>query len=279
MIGRRVDCPAVPAVDSHDDAFYLPAGDGRFTSTEHTGGPWDPRLQHAGPPSALLARAIEQQPGPWPAIVVRLSVDILGPVPVAELTLRTTVLRSGRSVELLSAELAADDRTAIGATAWRVRETELELPPLPAAHDELVAEPAPPFPDHEAVLPAGWTGGYLNAMEWRQARGDWSTPGPATLWGRMRHPLVPGEAPTGLQRVMAIADSGNGASNVLPLGRWLFINPDLTVHLAARPTGEWICLDAQTRLDASGFGLASSRLYDRSRLVATGAQSLYVGPR
>jgi len=111
------------------------------------------------------------------------------------------------------------------------------------------------------------------------ARGEWGERGPATIWGRMRHPLVPDEEPTGLQRTMIIADSGNGVSNVLPLEGWLFINPELTVHVAAEAQGEWICLDARTRLDPSGFGLASSRLFDRRRLVGRGAQSLYVAPR
>jgi len=95
----------------------------------------------------------------------------------------------------------------------------------------------------------------------------------------MRYPLVPDEEPTGLQRVMTIADSGNGVSYVLPFETWFFINSDLTVHLAAEPTGEWICLDASTRVNAAGFGLAASRLFDRDRLVARGAQTLYIGPR
>jgi acyl-CoA thioesterase len=95
----------------------------------------------------------------------------------------------------------------------------------------------------------------------------------------MRYPLVPDEVPSGLQRVMAIADSGNGISHVLPFETWFFINPDLTVHLAAEPSGDWICLDARTRVDAAGFGLASSRLFDKDRLVARGAQTLYIGPR
>ncbi|MGK5522497.1 hypothetical protein ACSNN9_24510 [Micromonospora sp. URMC 107] len=38
------------------EAFYEPAG--RFGSTPATAGPWDPAAQHAGPPSALLARAL-----------------------------------------------------------------------------------------------------------------------------------------------------------------------------------------------------------------------------
>ena len=68
-------------------------------------------------------------------------------------------------------------------------------------------------------------------------------------------------------------------SSVLPFDSWLFINPELTVHLVSPPAGEWICLDAATRVDGTGFGLAASRLFDRDRLVARGAQSLLVAPR
>jgi hypothetical protein len=260
-------------------AFYLPLDDGRFTSTEHTGGPWDPRLQHAGPPSALLTRAIEQHDGAWPGHIVRISVDILGPIPVAELSVTTQVLRSGRSVELVQAELhsvagTGGDRIAARATAWRVVDTDLDLPEHPEVEHEV-----PPFPESASGLPAGWGGGYLAAMEWRQAAGEWAGLGAATVWGRMCYPLVAGEEPTGLQRVMAVADSGNGVSYVLPFEEWLFINPDLTVHVTAEPQGEWICLDAATTVSDRGFGLAASRLFDRGGLVARGAQSLYIAPR
>lgn len=256
-------------------AFYLPRGDGRFTSTVHTGGPWDPQLQHGGPPSALLARAIENESPSWPATVARMSVDILGPVPVADVEVRSRVLRPGRSVELVEAELTAAGRVVVRAQGWRVRAAELVLPTLPGADDNEV----PQFPATDSPLPAGWSGGYLHAMQWRRAGGAWGEPGPATLWGRMRYPLVPDEEPTGLQRMMAIADSGSGVSSVLPFDRWVFINPELTVHVAAPPRGEWICLDAATTIDAAGFGLATSRLWDRDRLVGRGAQSLFVTPR
>jgi Thioesterase-like superfamily len=259
---------------SASDAFYVPLGDGRFTSTGHTGGPWDPRLQHAGPPSALLTRAVEQHPGAWPGHIVRVSVDILGPIPVAEVSVTTQVLRSGRSVELVQAELHSGDRVAARATVWRVVDAELDVPEHPEPQVDL-----PHFPDTESALPPGWGGGYLEAMEWRQAGGVWAQPGAATVWGRMRHPLVAGEQPTGLQRVMTIADSGNGVSYVLPFENWLFINPDLTVHVAREPRGEWICLDAATTVSDRGFGLAASRLFDRDGMVARGAQSLYIGPR
>ena len=100
------------------------------------------------------------------------------------------------------------------------------------------------------------------------------------MWARMRGPLVDGEQPSGLQRLMVLADCGNGISSALPLDGWLFINPDLSVHLTRPPEGEWLCLQAQTRVDAArGFGLASSRLFDRQGQVAVGAQSLFVASR
>jgi hypothetical protein len=261
------------------DAYYLPLGGDRFRSTEHTSGPWDPALQHAGPPSALMARAIESEPAAWSGVLTRMTVEILGPIPVAELSLRTTVLRTGRSVELVQAELAAGDKVAARASGWRIRRTDLDLPPLPPEHDDPARDAVPPFPTEAAPFPVGLSGGYVESMEWRDAHDTWSQLGPSTVWGRMRYPLVPDEEPSGLQRVLTIADSGNGVSFVLPPQQWFFINTELTVHLAAEPAGEWICLDAHTRVDRAGFGLAASRLFDRERLVARGAQSLYVGHR
>ena len=258
--------------------FYEPLGDDRYRSTEHTVGPWDDGSQHGGPPSALLGRAVERLGGDGAATVTRMSVDILGPVPVAEVAVRARVLRPGRSVELVEAELDTGGRTVMRATAWRIRRARLEVPEPPSGEgaDE---HRVPAFPETAEPAGPGWGGGYLSAIEWRPVAGRPFQPGPATIWARMRHPLVAGDEPSGLQRVLVVADSGNGVSSVLPIDRWLFINTDLTVHLAAVPAGEWICLDARTRIDEAGFGLAASRLFDRDRLVARGAQTLYVAPR
>ncbi len=254
-------------------SFYEPLGKGLYRSTEHTVGPWDERSQHGGPPAALLAGAMAAESPSWPATFVRLTFDILSPVPVADLTVRSRVVRPGRSVELVEGELEAGDRLVMRAQGWRVREAELELPQL-ASDDDAVPE----FPDASSAWPRS-PAGYLNAMEWRYVSGEPAVPGPATVWARMRFPLLPGEEPTGLQRMLVLADSGNGVSSVLPWTEWLFINPELTVHVAAVPEGEWICLDAQSRVDSRGFGLAASRLFDRKRLVGRGAQSLFIGPR
>jgi hypothetical protein len=254
--------------------FYEPLGENHYRATEHTVGPWDPGSQHGGPPAALLARAIEVTSPSWPATVARMSVDILSPIPVSDVLVRSRLLRPGRSVELVEAELEALGRTVMRAQAWRIRRADLQLPP-----NEQIFDPVPVFPVAESPLRPAWGGGYLDAMEWRHIAGDWVDAGPATIWGRMRYQLLPDEEPTGLQRVMVLSDSGNGVSSVLPLDQWLFINTDLTVHLEAIPSGEWICLDARTRIDRLGFGCVTSRLFDRERLVGHGAQTLYVATR
>jgi hypothetical protein len=121
--------------------------------------------------------------------------------------------------------------------------------------------------------------GYGAAVELRFAAGGWEQPGPATAWTRLAVPVVDGEAPTGLQRVLAVADSGNGISAVLAWEEWLFINPELTVHLRREARGEWICLDAATAVSPGGTGLARSTLSDADGVVGHGSQSLLVAPR
>ena len=255
------------------DSFFVPLGDDRWLATPHTTGPWDPRSQHGGPPSALLARAIERTAPREDTVVGRLTVEILGPVPVGELTVASRVLRPGRSVELVEASISSGGRECARATAWRVRRTPDDLASVGDATVRALPAVETPWTNE------GWVDGYLSAVEWRLAEGSVADAGPAAVWTRLRHPIVPDEEPTGLQRVVAVADSGNGVSNELDLRQWLFINPELTVHLHREAVGEWVCLDARTAISPGASGLATSVLSDVQGPVGVGAQSLLVAPR
>jgi hypothetical protein len=253
-------------------SFYEPLGDGRFRATAHTSGPWDAEFQHAGPPAALLGRGLERCEPRDGFVFARLTYEILRPVPVGEVAVAARVARPGRSVELLEGELTAGAEPVVSVRAWRVRRAaaptvahDPALPPRPA-------EATPPPPEL-------YDFGYGQAVELRFAAGGWDQPGPATVWTRLRVPLVPDEEPTGLQRVLAVADSGSGVSAALSFDGWLFINPELTVHLRREPRGEWICLDAETTIAEGGAGLARSTLSDADGVVAHGAQSLLVARR
>ena len=92
----------------------------------------------------------------------------------------------------------------------------------------------------------------------------------------MRHPLIDGEPIHPVERVLIAADSGNGVSGVLDFRKYLFINPELTVHLYRYPTTEWVCLDAATSITQDGIGLADTVLHDEAGPIGRGSQSLYV---
>lgn len=255
-----------------NEAFYVPLGPGRWRATALTGGPWDARAQHGGPPSALLGREIERTSGRDDLVTARVTVELLGPVPVGDLELVSRVTRPGRSVELVQAVLSAGGRDVARAEAWRILRTTESVPsPDPAP---------PPLPDSAPPLVLGdWLDGYLSAVEWRFAAGGFAIPGPSTAWARLRFPLVPDEPPTPLVRVLATADCGNGLSSELPIADWHFINPELTVHLHREAVGEWVCIDARTAVSAGGAGLATTVIADRDGPVGIGAQSLLVAPR
>jgi hypothetical protein len=262
------------------DSFYIPAGQDAWLATSHTTGPWDARAQHGGPPSALLGRAIQRCKPRRDMIIARFTCEILGAIPVGEIRVRARLARPGRSVELLEAVASADGREVARATAWRVKRTDSSpVAPRQPVPPPLPGEQPPPLSGELAPSARGWVDGYLSAIEWRPVHGNFGEPGPATVWARMRYPLVPGEEPGPLERVLAIADSGNGVASALDIRRWQFINPELTVHLQREAAGEWICLDARTVISTGGAGLATSVLSDLDGQVGVGAQSLLVAPR
>jgi hypothetical protein len=256
------------------DSFYVPLGDDRWRATVHTTGPWDAGSQHGGPPSALLGRAMQQCSPRADMMIARFTCEILRPIPVGEISVSARVARPGRSVEMLEGAVTAGGREVAKATAWRVLRTAAE--PVPS---RLPVPEGPPDQYESMRRPRSWVDGYLSAIEWRSIHGGFTKPGPASVWARMRYPLVADEEPSPLERVLAIADSGNGASWELDITRWHFINPELTVHLHREAEGEWICLDAQTTISSGGVGLATSVLSDLRGPVGTGAQSLLIAPR
>lgn len=263
-------------VADHPQAFYALEGD-LATPTELTRGPWDESHQHAGPPAALLGRAIEALPtrDETPMRVARITYEILRPVPIAPLRVETEIERDGRKVQMASAALYAGDDEVMRARAWRIRVGEVDIP-------DLLPGPPESSPDDGEpgnFFPTGKEIGYHTAVEYRFIHGSFVEPGPALVWMRSRVPLVGGEEISQLQRVLVVADSGNGVSATLDWAKFLFINVDLTVHLHRYPEGEWVRLDAVTLPERDGIGLADTRLADRSGPIGRSAQSLLVSPR
>ncbi len=254
-------------------SFYEPAGDDKYLSGDWTRGPWGSDSQHGGPPAALLGRAVEQTIADDEMQVVRVAFDLFGPVPVAPLELRTEVVRPGKRVRLVTAELHSSGEVIMRATAWCIRTETVDLPPQP--------EIMPPPPPDSAHAPEYFRGGepsYLAAMDIRFVSGDFFEPGPAVTWMRAKIPLLPDEPLSPLGRVLCASDSGSGVSAQLDFSKWLFINPNLDVHVSRLPEGDWVCLDARTVVEQHGVGLAATVIFDEKGHVGRGLQSLLVGP-
>lgn len=257
-------------------AFFLPVGEDEFDSTVATSSPWDERMQHGGPPAALLARAVERSRPDPDMPIARLTVDMLGPIPQGRIRTEATIVRPGRRVELVEAKLWADGKLAVSATAWRIRRTP------ESTAQQANSEPAPALPGAQPQrffpgLDPSW--GYGRAIEWRFAEGAYDALGPASVWTRLRIPLVAGEETSPVQRAAVVADSANGISAELPLADWMFVPPSLTITFGREPVGEWVNLAARSHLFEDGTGFTTGHLADGHGLLGSVDQPLLVAQR
>jgi hypothetical protein len=258
---------------------YESLSSGSYRASALTRGPWHPEHQHAGPPIALVCRAIEHAAaGHGLTHIARLTANLLRPVPIGELAIEVATDYAGRNAGHFSARVVVGAKEVARFTALAQRENEVPIPaglpghPLPMA-------PMCPEESSPCTFPfAGKHVGYADLVETRLARGHMFD-GPSAVWFRLRHPLLDKELPSDYQRVAVAADSGNGISAILDFERYSFVNSDLTIHLLRRPLGEWICLDAHTYLGPSGAGLSESTLFDVYGLVGRAMQSLSVSRR
>ncbi|MBA2764930.1 MAG: thioesterase family protein [Thermoleophilaceae bacterium] len=256
------------------EAFYE-AVDGAFSATEQTRGPWAATDQHAGPPTALIGREIELLVGPeWH--LGRLTVEILGPIPIAPMRLEARIVRPGRRVQLVEAELFSAQTPLARARAWVLRRRETGTRG-PQGDITRAADPAEAV--EKPFFDTGYDRGYHTAMEIRFLEGGFLDRGPAAAWMRMRGSLVGGEDPSALSRVLVAADVGNGISGTLDQREFLFVNTDLTVNLIRNPVGDWVLVDARTLVGPEGIGLAESVLSDREGPIGRATQTLLIAER
>lgn len=258
------------------NVFFEPAGTGAFVATAATAGPWSAGAQHGGPPSALAARALQLHEPDERQRLARVAVDILRPVPLGKITVRTTMVRPGRRVALLAAVVEADGQEVLHARGWRLAIPDGEVPAMAAG-------PAPPSIPAEHPLPAfpgGHMAGYLDNIDWRYVGvGGFDVPGPAVVWARPKIPLIPDEELSPMCRALLLADSGSGVSSALDPVKFLFINVDLTVILQRDPVGDWLLLDSVSAIGERGTGLAETALSDVHARCGAAVQTLLVAPR
>ena len=257
-----------------EPSYFLPAGPDRYTPTEHVEGAWSDREQHVSPLVGLLVHHMEaHRPEASRAKALsRVTVDILGPIAREEIALQTTVLRPGRSVELVQTTATIAGRPTVTARGWYLLGSDSE----PVAGHDLA-----PLPEPDAFEPFAmsetWPGGFVGSLTTRAAGPP--TPGRAQVWVSTDVALAAGEQVSPLAAFLALVDSANGVAVREDPTAWLFPNVDLTVHLFRQPVDRWLGLDTTVSFGPAGQALTSSVLHDVSGPVGTAQQSLLLRRR
>lgn len=270
--------PADARARPDEEAYFVRDG-ALLRPTDYCLGPWDAAAMHGGPPSALVVNEALRAYPRTDARLARVTVEILRPVPMVPLRVSSTITRPGRRVELISAALQAGEQEVLRAQMWRVRadpglrvpmtppdRTDADTPSTTGPHDGRGREFFGPDRGRD----------YSHSLDVSFTTGSWRGIGPATAWMRMRVPLVLGEPVHPHSRVLVVADSGNGLSAAVDFEQWLFVNPELTVHLVREPVGEWVEVAARTEVSADGIGLATTALSDPTGPLGRGAQTLFI---
>lgn len=260
--------------------FYrrLPAdGDVQaFEPTDDTRSNWSPDLQHGSPPLALLTKLIEEQSAGSALRIGRLSLNILGAIPVRPMRTRVWVERPGSRVSMVIAELVADRKGGPPRAVARVSAWLLGI----SDTTDVAADRYPPLTEGQRVPltpPFDGAGGYFDAIDWRPQGTD--DPTGAVAWLSPLAHVVDSETTTALQRLASVVDCANGVGKVLDPGRFIFMNTDTVVHLHRLPEGNDFALRARASIGPDGVGVTTAELFDRDGFIGTSAQTLLIQRR
>lgn len=247
-----------------------------FESTDYTRSNWDPEIQHGSPPLALMTKLIEERAGDSPLRIGRVSMDILGAIPVAPVRVRAWVQRPGNRIALLEAEIVAarpggPDRAVARASAWLLATSDTA---------DVATDRYPPLVEGEPdPVPHSWEGatGYLEVIDWRRQRGlDNGSP---VVWMSPLSNLVDAEEMTQAQRLALVVDCANGAGAAIDPAVFVFVNTDTAMHVHRVPIGNDFALRSRGSFGPDGIGVTTAEIFDRQGFIGTCAQTLLVQRR
>ncbi|WP_106848013.1 thioesterase family protein [Blastococcus sp. Marseille-P5729] len=255
-------------------AYFTSVGAGRYRASEHTSGAWDPREQHISPALGLMIHEVERDRDRRrddQLMISRLSYDILGTVPVGEVTIEVRVIRAGRTIELVEAVLSHEGRSAVLLRAWLLQRQDTA---------RVEGTPLPRIPDRHQLQPWSptevWPGGFIASADAHRQQHE---PGQAAFWVRPRVELIEGEQVSGIARAAGLIDIANGMTVRQSPQDVAFPNVDLTAHFFAEPRGDWLGFDTAVSFGADGVGLTHSILHDETGPIGSMSQILTVRPK
>ena len=250
------------------DAFFTADGD-FYVPGPMTRGPWGATMggQIVG---GLLGWALDRDNDDdlQPA---RLTIDLLRPVPMEPVSIKTSVQREGRRIKLVDAAMLQHGRIVARASALFLRRSAepegqvwtapVAMPALPAHAEPLEAEVPFDIWTYNSESDSGSAG--MPPREWEQ-------PGVQKFaWTRLFRPMVAGHPLTPFTRAAFAGDIISSLTHWSTAGL-RYINADYTVAISRLPEGEFIGLAAQSYYGNDGVGSGSATMFDARGPIGTG---------
>ncbi|MGE0741756.1 MAG: thioesterase family protein [Hyphomonadaceae bacterium] len=247
--------------------YFYEEGDGRFAPTSLVVSPWDKRNQGGIPLAGLLAFTAERVPAPAPMTPARFVIDLMHPTPIEAIESRARVIREGRRLQLVEAEIVAGGKVTARASMLRVRVED--SPPSPG----MARVQAPPQEARPFLAPQSR---ITHMVESRLIQGGLEELGGGATWLRLSGDVVRGTPMSPFVKSAIVADFGSGLSAFVDWRRWSFANLDISVHLSRLPAGAWIKLEAETMSAGEGVAIVDGLISDEQGPVGRTHQTLFM---
>jgi hypothetical protein len=248
-----------------------------FVPTSLAKGPWGETISgnYVG---GLLGYAVDRTDNDPELQPARLTVDLLRPAAMGPLRIRTSVVREGRRLKLLQAELLQSDVVVAMASALLLRRGTappgeiwsgvVPMPPIPP-------EPAGPVQDASMIV---WAFGRTADRPGRSFDlTEWGHDGPKQVWVRDVLPLIVGEETTPFTRAAMAGDIASSLTHYGTAGLH-YINADYTVTLSRLPVGADIGLAALTHTSTAGVATGTAAVFDADGPIGTATATALANP-
>lgn len=247
-----------------------------YQPTEHAQGAWNEHEQHMAPATGVLTAELSQFAPQDNMRIARISLDILGLIPLDDFTITTRCIRPGKTIELIESVMSSRGRDCIIARAWRLMTQDTSsIAGLEDAQAPHQPKDLPAWDDMK-----GWPGGFINSVH-LVAEADRRS-GKGMVWITNELDMIAGKPTTDLVHLLGLVDTANGVVPRLGLGladaEWMFPNTDLQIHMHRLPQGRWLGIEAVQQYGADGIGVTSAVLHDVHGPFGRSEQILTIRP-
>ncbi|MDH5671722.1 MAG: thioesterase family protein [Myxococcales bacterium] len=221
-------------------------------------GPWDPKSLNGRVVVALCGFQLENSHELDNYMPARLTVDMYRLPGFAPIEVRTRIVRDGKRIKVIDAELISEGVSYARATSqWLLRgenpDSKVWSPP------NWDAPPPEELPERA---------GAMGSMQVRPIAGAMGTLGKKQLWMRETRELVGGVPLSPFMWAAIPADLANPYSNSGDRGL-AYINSDVTLYLHRLPVDAWIGMEVVNHQATDGVAIGQVALYDRKGAIGT----------